>query len=286
MRQYEGKKTDPFQNISYGNVDKEQWVEFIGNIQYPFNIEMIGITYPDPDYFIARKTSDYFIIEYVVSGKGYLTVNGKRFEVQAGDVYILPPQTAHDYRPDAHDPYRKIWCNFYSDIFKKATIHYNLSEQYVFHAPECLADFEQLLEIAAKSIINDDIWPDVATVLFTVLNKIGRRHYHADGRIALAAQAKELLDNAVYANITVEEVARRLFVSKMLLSSEFRRVYGLSPYSYLLSQKISKAKLFLHNSDMTVKEISEKLGFSDEHYFSNLFKRKVGCPPSDYRRRY
>ena len=142
------------------------------------------------------------------------------------------------------------------------------------------------MEIAAKSIINDDIWPDVATVLFTVLNKIGRRHYHADGRIALAAQAKELLDSAVYDSITVEEVARRLFVSKMLLSSEFRRVYGLSPYSYLLSQKISKAKLFLHNSDMTVKEISEKLGFSDEHYFSNLFKRKVGCPPSDYRRRY
>lgn len=285
MQQYTEKKTDPFKNISYGNMEKEQWVGFMGNIQYPFNIEMIGITYPDKDYYVQRKSSDYFIIEYIVSGKGSLTVNGKSFAVRAGDVYILPPQTAHDYRPDAAEPYEKIWCNFYSAIFEKAVIDYNLSDKFVFHAPACRDDFYKLLEIAASSIINDDIWSEVATVLFSVLNKIGSTYYHAEGRIGLAAQAKEILDNSIYENITIQALSKRLFVSKMQLSSEFRRVYGLPPYNYLLSQKISQAKLFLRNSDMTVKEISEKLCFSDEHYFSNLFKRKTGFSPGAFRAR-
>lgn len=286
MRQYTDRKTDPFRNISYGSVDKEQWVAFTGNTQYPFNIEMIGVTYPDKDYYIERKNSDYFIIEYVVRGKGVLNVNGKRFELHSGDVYLLPPQTSHDYRPDAKDPFHKIWCNFYSDAFKKATVDYHLSDQYVFHVPECADDFQNLLEIASHSIINDDIWPDVATILFGVLNKIGRRYYHTDGRMALAAQAKEMLDDAVYDRVTVEEISRKLFVSKMQLTKEFRRAYGLSPYNYLLSQKISQAKLFLRTTDLSVKEISDKLGFSDEHYFSNLFKRKTGTPPREFRKVY
>ena len=284
MQKYTETKTDPFHNISYGNVEKEQWVGFIGNTQYPFNIEMIGVTYPDPNYFIQRKNSDYFIIEYVVSGKGYLNVNGSSFTLDAGDVYILPPQTAHSYRADKNTPYQKIWCNFYSTVFKKVMHDYNIYDKFVFRAPECKSDFEKLLEIAAGSIINDDIWPDVATVLFSVFNKIAVRYYHADGRMTIAAQAKEILDNSVYDYITVQELSKQLFVSKVRLSSEFKKVYGLSPYGYLLSQRISQAKLFLRSTDMTVKEISEKLCFADEHYFSNIFKRKTGVTPSTFRK--
>lgn len=276
---------DPFKNIIYGSLRLEQKFLFSGNMAYPFNIEAIGVTNPDKDYFISRNRSDYFVIEYVVEGKGSLTVNGKDFTLKEGDVYILPAESTHSYRADPERPYRKIWCNFYSDTFAKIQADYRLSERYVFHAPECEEDFLRLLEIGTiGSRLNDNEWWKIASVLMNVLNKIAAHEYHPEGSIVIAAHAKELLDDAVFSNITVEELAKQLFVSKTILTREFRLMYGMSPYHYYLNKKLSQAKLMLHNSNLSVKEISDKLCFSDEHYFSGLFKKKVGVSPSDFRK--
>ena len=63
MAQQNNRRTDPFKNIIYGNLNSEQKYRFDGNMEYPFNIEAIGITNPDKEYFISRNHSDYHIIE-------------------------------------------------------------------------------------------------------------------------------------------------------------------------------------------------------------------------------
>ena len=64
----------------------------------------------------------------------------------------------------------------------------------------------------------------------------------------------------------------------------FKDAYGITPYAYLIEKKISLAKKLLTGTNLTVKEISEKLAFADEYYFSNLFKQKVGTSPSSFRK--
>ena len=63
----------------------------------------------------------------------------------------------------------------------------------------------------------------------------------------------------------------------------FKKSYGVTPYEYLLTLKIATAKLLLKDTKMTVKEISNRLHISDEHYFSSLFLARVGMRPKDYR---
>ncbi len=279
------RQTDPFKNIIYGNLEREQKYLFNGNMEYPFNIEAIGVTHPDKDYFISRNRSDYHVIEFIASGKGMLTVNGKNFSLEKGDVYLLPAESSHSYRADPEQPFQKLWCNFYSETFTKIQADYRLIGKYVFHAPECEEDFIRLVEIAAfGSCVNDNEWSNIASILMNVLNKIAAREYRPEGGTAVAARAKEILDNSIFDNITVEELTKQLFVSKVILTREFKRMYGMSPYRYYLNKKLSQAKLMLHYSDLTVKEISDKLCFSDEHYFSGLFKRKIGVTPSDFRK--
>lgn len=279
------RQIDPFKNIIYGSLNLEQKFLFGGNMEYPFNIEAIGVTHPDKDYFVSRNRSDYFVIEFIVAGKGTLSVNGKDYTLEAGDVYILPPESTHSYRADAEHPYQKLWCNFYSDTFAKIQADYRLNEKYVFHAPECKEDFLRLVELATfGSRMNDNEWANVAGLLINVLNKIAAREYRPDSSNVIAARAKEMLDDAVFDNLTVEDLAKQLFISKTILTREFKFMYGMSPYHYYLNKKLSQAKLMLHNSNMSVKEISDKLCFADEHYFSGLFKRKVGVPPSEFRR--
>lgn len=285
MEENNNRTVDPFKNIIYGSLQLEEKFLFSGNMEYPFNIEAIGVTRPDKNYFISRARSDYIVIEFIVEGKGMLSVNGNDYTLEAGDVYILPAESTHSYRADEQQPYRKLWCNFYSDTFAKIQADYHLSGKYVFHAPECKEDFVRLLEIATfGSRLNDNEWYNVAGVLLNVLNKIAAREYRPEGSNVIAARAKELLDGAVFDSITIEDLTKQLFVSKTILTREFKSMYGMSPYHYYLNKKLSQAKLMLHNSAMSVKEISDKLCFADEHYFSGLFKRKVGVSPTDFRR--
>lgn len=285
MPQQSKREIDPLNKIIYGNLNLEQKYFFKGNMEYPFNIESIGVTHPDKDYFISRDCSDYFVIEFVASGKGVVCVNGKDYAVEQGDVYILPPESTHSYHADAKHPYHKLWCNFYSDTFAKLQAEYRLNGKYVFRAPDCEEDFTRLVEIAMfGNRVNDDEWANIATILMNVLNKIAAREYRPDGSNIIAARAKEILDNAIFDNITVEELTKQLFVSKMILTREFKNMYGMSPYHYYLDKKLSQAKLMLRRSNLAVKEISEKLCFSDEHYFSGFFKRKVGITPSEFRK--
>ncbi len=285
MAQQFNRQIDPFNNIIYGNLDRERKFLFSGNMAYPFNIEAVGVTNPDKDYFISRNRSDYHVIEFISSGKGQLTVNGQTFNLQQGDIYILPPESTHSYRADKDDPFKKLWCNFYSDTFTKIQSDYGLTGKYVFHAPDCETYFHELIEVTAfGSFVNDNEWAKIATILMSILNKIAQHEYHPEGSTAIATRAKEILDNAIFDNITIEEIAKQLFVSKMLLSQQFKKIYGISPYHYYLNKKLSQAKLMLHYSNMTIKEISNKLCFVDEHYFSGLFKRKVGVTPSTFRK--
>ncbi len=285
MAQKEIRQIDPFKNIVYGNLNLEQKYGFKGNMEFPFNIEAIGITHPDKDYFISRDRSDYHVIEFVAEGKGYLSINGKEYALEQGDVYLLPPERSHRYRADSEQPFRKLWCNFYSDTFAKIQTDYRLDGIYVFHAPECEEDFMRLVEIAALgNCVNDDEWARVASVLMNILNKLALKSYRPERSAVLASHAKEILDNSLFDNITVDELSKRLFVSKTVLTREFRNMYGMSPYHYYLNKKLSQAKLMLHNSNLSVKEISDTLCFADEHYFSGLFKRKVGVSPSDFRK--
>ena len=58
----------------------------------------------------------------------------------------------------------------------------------------------------------------------------------------------------------------------------------ITPYEYHLKNKIDRAMLLLETSDLSIKEIAFSLGFSDEHYFSDIFKRKTGIKPTHYRK--
>ena len=101
--------------------ESEKVIQFIYNIDEVYNdnilpckIFNIGITFPNKNYKIVRTKSRIFVIEHIISGKGYLLINGKKFNLEAGDTYILEEGSSHTYYSDKNEPFKKIWINFYS----------------------------------------------------------------------------------------------------------------------------------------------------------------------------
>jgi AraC-like DNA-binding protein len=68
------------------------------------------------------------------------------------------------------------------------------------------------------------------------------------------------------------------------LSREFRRAYGESPYSYLMTRRIERAMALLRQGDLSVTEVCFAVGCSSLGTFSTRFAELVGVPPSAYRR--
>lgn len=272
-------------NRDYGRNVKEDFRFFLfdKNTSLPISIENIGRTYPHPGYRMERKNSDYFVLEYVVSGKGHLLINGNHFVVQAGDVYCIEPGYDHVYYADRSDPYEKMWINFFSDHFRDVMKAYGIHERFVFPDSGCMSFFQNILQISKNTFDSDQacfpVCAQIGQILCAWAEQVNGSAVVSD----TARQIRECLDDAIYSHISIEEIASKLYISKTQVSRAFYKAYGVTPYGYLLEKKIALAKRFLAGTSMSVGEISSRLSFLDAHYFSRIFKKKTGLSPKEFR---
>jgi len=288
MSHYSDKLVDPKKNIFYGSTQREAFITFTHNPlkNYPVRVEMIGITHPDKDYYIERKHGDYFVLEYVASGYGYVKTDSGNYKVGPDSVYLLHPGKGHSYGADKNNPYEKIWINFFSSIFTDIIAAYEISDKTVFPDSGCKDLFNELLEIAQVSSDNDEVSYDVSEILFRIIIKLAKNSAVKSNVSAVASIVKESLDSRIYRQVSIEDLSKELNISKSQIEREFKKYFGISPYQYILDKKTDVARHILRATSMRIYEISELLGFSDTYYFSNLFKEKTGMSPMAYRTKY
>ncbi len=85
-------------------------------------------------------------------------------------------------------------------------------------------------------------------------------------------------------NLTISEISRSSFVPKSSLYKMFHSHLGCTVSEYINSRKIDKATSLLLNSELSIEEISERLGFSTQQYFSKIFKKNKGISPAKFRK--
>src|SRR4051794_4551705 len=85
--------------------------------------------------------------------------------------------------------------------------------------------------------------------------------------------------------LDVEALARGVHLSAGHLSRQFKLAYGESPYAYLMTRRIERAKALLDRGDLTVTEVCFAVGCSSLGTFSTRFTELVGMSPSAYRDR-
>lgn len=102
--------------------------------------------------------------------------------------------------------------------------------------------------------------------------------------IVVLRRVRDRIDREYTKSLNVEELARGAHMSAGHLSREFKRLYGESPYSYLMTRRIERAMTLLRRGDLSVTDICFAVGFSSLGTFSTRFAELVGVAPSVYRR--
>ena len=108
---------------------------------------------------------------------------------------------------------------------------------------------------------------------------------HRLGELARLRRVRDRIDREYAEPLDVEALARTEHVSAGHLSRQFRAAYGESPYSYLMTRRIERAKALLDRGDLSVTEVCFAVGCSSLGTFSTRFTELVGMRPSAYKNR-
>ena len=102
--------------------------------------------------------------------------------------------------------------------------------------------------------------------------------------LELLRRVRDRIDREYAQPLDVEALARDAHMSAGHFSRQFRRAYGESPYSYLMTRRIERAMALLRRGDLNVTEVCFEVGCSSLGTFSTRFTELVGVPPATYRR--
>lgn len=247
--------------------------------KYPIRYVITGTTKPFPTYKNKRPpTRKHYSFEYVISGKGYIFIGGAWHTLEKGCVFIVGKNDERNFYADAKNPMHKIWCGFASDYIDSMLINYGILSG-VYKA-DTLKYFEQIYETAKGDLPEKTKLLIVAENIHKIILEIAASKTDEQ---TLCAQIENKLIASIYKNADLNSIAAEFFISRAHLIRLFKQYKGVTPYQFLLSEKIKIAKALLSTTEMSVKSISDKLCFADEHYFSHLFKQKTGLSPLKYK---
>jgi AraC-like DNA-binding protein len=103
--------------------------------------------------------------------------------------------------------------------------------------------------------------------------------------LAYLRRARDLIDREYGSPLTVAEIARAAYMSPAHFSRQFRIAYGETPYSYLMTRRIERAKSLLQRGELSVTDVCMTVGCTSLGSFSARFTELVGETPTTYRRR-
>ena len=101
---------------------------------------------------------------------------------------------------------------------------------------------------------------------------------------AWASRAEDYIQANYSRNITLEDMAGHTGFSIYYFSKLFKQQFQMNFVDYLTKVRIEKAKMMLHDEQASVKEVGRSVGYSEAGYFSRVFKKETGVPPSVYQK--
>lgn len=255
----------------------------------PFYITEAGHFMSGCNYKIKRDMHDSFLLLYTISGQGSVQTGDNVMSLSQGYSVIIDCHIPHEYHTTA-DTWEFLWIHFKGiginslfDIIYPDTVVSAVNMQHPY-------EFENMtLELINKANKSDVAsCMDISSSMHLILNSI------YSSALATVSRKKELnydvqtaiafIENNYSSSITVDDMIENIHISKYHFIRSFRKVMGITPYSYLTNYRITMSKTLLRTTDKTVSEIAEECGFLDTSNFITQFKKHTGQKPLGYRR--
>jgi AraC-like DNA-binding protein len=234
-----------------------------------------------------RLLGSYALV-FLLDGEGtYRDARGRCDNVQSGDLILIFPDIAHCYGPRSDTHWSEFYIIFEGAVFDLWRERKLLDdERPILHLQPVeywLRRFEDVINPTEGSESGRSLQQvcRLQTVLAEAIEYSTRSVQEGD--VAWLQQARVLLEAGFEQPLPL--IARGMGMSYESFRKRFAALSGTSPGQYRLSRQMDRACALVHGSELSNKEIAQRLGFCDEFHFSRQFKKVTGVSPREFRRR-
>lgn len=273
-------------------LDRPEYVKFFtAREDENFCLSAVGyhnFHYVSPySYFRKQK---YYTLHFVLSGHGYLTVNGGKYYVRPHEFFLLDDESVFAYYPEKDDPWEYVWFEFHGSTIEKCAKESGFSESRPVRAcsrpQKIYAELKQFFEKAERPCSVSYL--EALSLFFLSLSSAAEERqdvpffYEKD----YVEEVKRFIE-VKYMNedFSVEYLCKYMHISHSHLCRIFKRSEGVSVVSYVKSLRLSRAEELLKTTDLQIGEIARMCGYRETEYFFRQFKTAHSLTPAEYRRR-
>ncbi len=248
----------------------------------------------------------FFEVCYAFCGRGTFRMLDTLYEVHAGEVFVAKPGEPHEIISSSDDPLGIYYWSYtlvpsrdrrpdggeidvLLDEFAQSTSWVSRRagemETTLKLITEEIARKQPAYRRAIEGLVAKLFLDTARAVLDTagISDAAGELRARSSGEMAVRSIVRYLRDN--YARpLSMRDVAAQINLSERHISRLFTKVMGVSVMDYLTGLRLETAAQMLLDPHFSVKEIAQATGYPDVHYFTTVFRRRMGLTPGAYRR--
>lgn len=245
----------------------------------------------EPLHSFGPAVRPNYILHYILEGKGRYCLDDAQYELQAGQGFLIEPQTQTFYQADREEPWTYLWVGFDGGHAREYLKDLGLnSRQLIFqcsHGEELKQLVVSMLKNNTSSTTNQFLLEGLLYSFFSVLAQdldvLSSAESNDDN--LYIRMAIQYIHNNYSNSIKVSDIADYVCIDRSYLYKLFRQNLNLSPQDYLANYRITRAAELLTLTDLPVGGVALSCGYKDPLVFSKAFKAIQGITPTQYRKK-
>lgn len=242
--------------------------------------------YAEKHYRERKDGIEEYIFIYCTEGSGTIYVDNKKYILHENEAFCIPRYRAHRYFANENDPWSILWVHFKGED----VVYFPVEECRIvqFDSQHATNRMHFLFDLLFR-VLNGNYSLGNFIYISQVLSLILAETYDRQKKSTDQEQNKHVSNVIRYfskhldENLTLEEICREFELSKSYLNVIFQKYTQHAPMDFFINMKMKKACQMLKSGDLYIYEIAQRVGYSDQYYFSRIFKRVVGVSPKEYR---
>ncbi len=261
-------------------------------------MHILSAGYSDKMVGYSKHDHDAHELLYIVSGEIAVCIGDEEYVGKPGSLLIFSRFEEHSVRVLTNE-YRRYTLLVSPDISRGAE-NYLLSSvlinrfsgfRHVIDCTDVGGEIEEVMKLMAdeysrRAPMHERLLDSMLMRLLIIIYRISPELFLTgeNRNTEIVREIQSRFEREFSEHYILASLASEYHVSSSHLAHIFKEITGYSPIDYLMSCRMSAAKNLLSTTDKSIKEIIDLCGFSDESNFSRMFRLRVGCTPSNFRK--
>lgn len=250
-----------------------------------------GYSKCEPLHSFGPAVRPDYLIHFILSGKGRYHTEDMQHSLEAGQGFLIEPNTLTFYQADAEEPWEYLWIGFNGTNVKEYLQDIGLNSSQLIFRSEQSGELRHIvmdmLKDTTSSLTSQYKRQSLLYAFFAVLsgNINVSLPLEQNGENIHIKRAIEFVRNNYFRAIRVTDIAKYVCVDRTYLYELFRRHLYVSPQDYLTNYRLTRAAELLANTEYTLEAVALSCGYQSAYSFGKAFKAKRGITPAKYRER-